>query len=257
LSLKQCATRVINSVFEDCDGSAIGHRTGDIYTYDESLLVEGCRFIGNRGYTGGAIAEDVDGDVTVSGCWFEANSAEHSGGAVYMSGQGGTRVVEGCVFWENQVLDFHGGGLHIGLSTEIRSCTFVGNAAPFSGAAMRIYAGNSTLENCIIANSVSDWPAIYLTGGSLASSCNVFWNNLGGIGLNWTPDATDFEADPLFCDPDNGNFELSSQSPCLPPASGDCDLIGAFGEGCGIVSIEDSSWGRIKGQYIGETGGGR
>jgi hypothetical protein len=62
----------------------------------------------------------------------------------------------------------------------------------------------------------------------------------------------DVVADPLFCDPENGDFTLSSQSPCLPgnhPDGVDCGLIGAFGQGCGPVSIEKLSWGRIKGMY--------
>jgi hypothetical protein len=42
-------------------------------------------------------------------------------------------------------------------------------------------------------------------------------------------------------------------SPCLPENSGVCGLIGAFGEGCGVTSVEPSldarSWGSLKNLY--------
>ena len=38
-------------------------------------------------------------------------------------------------------------------------------------------------------------------------------------------------ADPLFCDPDNGDFRLAEGSPCSPDSS-ECGLIGALGVGC-------------------------
>ena len=256
LGLTQCATRVLDSAFEDCDRNAIGQRSGDIFTYDESLLVEGCNFTGNHAYNGGAIAEHVDGDVVIMDCRFEGNSADQSGGAVYLAGGSGKRVVQGCLFWGNHALGASGGGLQIYTSSEVSGCTFSENWSSAAGAAVRIMNGTSSLENCAITNSINR-PAVGVSGGSLSSSCNVFWDNPGGIGYGWSPGPTDFEADPLFCDPDNGNFELSSQSPCLPPASGDCGLIGAFGQGCGIISIEDSSWGQIKGLYRESSGSQR
>ena len=63
-----------------------------------------------------------------------------------------------------------------------------------------------------------------------------------------------FSADPLFCDPDNGDFTLSSQSPCLPgnhPDGADCGLIGALGQGCDPVSVEPETWAGIKSRYRG------
>jgi hypothetical protein len=264
LGTTQCATRVIDSIFEDCENNAIRQITGDIYVYDESLTIEGCRFIANYAeLSGGAVYEHVDGDVRITGCWFEGNTAEAHSGAVCLSGLGvsGSRLVEGSVFWDNHAFlsTSWGGALRVHISTEIRNCTFVGNSAgsPYDGgAAVFISGGSSLLANCIVADSQNQ-EAIGLIGGSLSSTCNDFWNNEEGIGQGWTPDPTDFEADPLFCDPNDGNFELSSQSPCLPPGSGSCGLIGAFGEGCGAISVEELNWGRIKGQYRGKNGGGR
>ena len=37
--------------------------------------------------------------------------------------------------------------------------------------------------------------------------------------------------------------------PCLPTDPSGCGQIGAFGQGCGTISVESTSWGKIKGFY--------
>jgi hypothetical protein len=64
-----------------------------------------------------------------------------------------------------------------------------------------------------------------------------------------TQGETDREVDPLFCGSENGELTLDAFSPCLPANSLGCGLIGALGQGCGTVSVEVMSWGRIKGAY--------
>jgi hypothetical protein len=59
--------------------------------------------------------------------------------------------------------------------------------------------------------------------------------------------------DPLLCAPvacelvpsTEGNYALSPDSPAL---GNPCGPIGAFGAGC-TVSVEETSWGRIKGAF--------
>jgi hypothetical protein len=83
----------------------------------------------------------------------------------------------------------------------------------------------------------------------ITSSCNVYWDNPGGNTVNFPLGATDRVIDPVFCDPENADLTLSPLSPCLPPNSLGCGLIGALGEGCGIVSIAPESWSLIKSKY--------
>ena len=83
-------------------------------------------------------------------------------------------------------------------------------------------------------------------------SCNVFWANTGGPVGGGALGPGDVVAEPGFCDPNAGDFTLSADSPCLPghhPDGADCGLIGAFGEGCGPVTVEQESWGAVKSQY--------
>jgi hypothetical protein len=53
------------------------------------------------------------------------------------------------------------------------------------------------------------------------------------------------------------DFRVMVGSPCLPDGSIGCGLIGAFGEGCGAISVDRASWGEIKAAYRGEEGGSR
>ncbi|MBM3318277.1 MAG: hypothetical protein FJY75_10555, partial [Candidatus Eisenbacteria bacterium] len=51
-------------------------------------------------------------------------------------------------------------------------------------------------------------------------------------------------ADPLFCDPENLDLRLHSDSPCAP--GGECGLMGALPIGCGPTPAEATTWGRVK-----------
>jgi hypothetical protein len=58
---------------------------------------------------------------------------------------------------------------------------------------------------------------------------------------NCEPDATNFAADPLFCDPTGGNYSLRDDSPCAPgnhPGGEACGLVGALGIGCTLVDVD-------------------
>ncbi len=73
--------------------------------------------------------------------------------------------------------------------------------------------------------------------GAQIASCNVFWGSATpfeddcglAIGEN-----DNIYADPLFCDPENGDYRLAANSPA---AVGSCGLIGALPVGCGVAAI--------------------
>jgi len=52
--------------------------------------------------------------------------------------------------------------------------------------------------------------------------------------------------DPLFCDPENGDFTLDCNSPCAAENSPECGQIGAWPVGCGPTPVMDTTWGAIK-----------
>ena len=92
-----------------------------------------------------------------------------------------------------------------------------------------------------------------LSTGTVDPSCNIYWDNPLGNTQNFPLDPTDRVVDPLYCDPEHDDLTVSVLSPCLPPNSLGCGLIGALGEGCGAISIEPTSWGRIKARFRGTS----
>jgi len=149
-----------------------------------------------------------------------------------------------------------GGGMHLvsggGALAVIERNTFIGchQGYPDGGSAIRNRNGG-VLRNNVFANSTGA-PAVSLTGsGYIDEGCNLFWNNLASDAVGFTPDSTDVFADPEFCNPAGGEFTVSSTSPCAPGNSPYCDQIGALGVGCGMVSIEPMSWGKLKARFRG------
>jgi hypothetical protein len=273
---------VIDCSFENCSatgGGAIGQLAG-------STTISGCEFIGCGiatvyldGQTGNSPSATIvnsrflanvstagalsishhSGGVLLRGCRFEDNASlgpVGSGAAALIGTLSEPIAVEECVFINNRLTGNGGGGaLAIGLLAGTVSVTgntfygsevqnpFVGSAADFRGPFQLTFANN------IIASS-SPGPAVsILQGTMITSSCNVHWDNPGGNTVNFPLGATDRVIDPDFCDPENADLTLSPLSPCLPPNSLGCGLIGALGEGCGIVSIAPESWSLIKSKY--------
>jgi len=245
LEMIGCTFRQCHNAAIDVDGSGGG---------SASALISGCQFIGNYsdGGAGAGVLGPGTGHTVVTGCLFKEN-VNTSGGPGALDLREAYITVENCVFIENGALGLDAGGA-MGVNGQpyfIRNNTFYGNYknANVAGAsAVVFYSGASGLfENNVIVASHGG-PAI---DGPTETSCNVFWDNPGGIGIPLSP--TDREVDPLFCNPAADVLTLESTSPCLPPYSLGCGLIGALGIGCSATSVppeyESRSWGQIKNLY--------
>jgi hypothetical protein len=219
-----------------------------------------CSFYDNEKTTGsgGAVALGGYSNVLIEDCWFENNrsiGSPRSGGAVGTAGVTSEIEMRGCTFIRNYTIGAGAGGAvrADGANVLIESCTFSENAQEFDlslgGAAVALEADNNTFVRNVVTRSAGD-QAVSLWNGTLTTSCNVYWDNPLGHTSGFALDASDLVADPLFCAPEAGNLTVNVLSPCLPENNLSCDeLIGAWGEGCGSVSVEPSSWGRIKNAY--------
>jgi hypothetical protein len=243
-----------------------------------TVTVTGCRFINNRtGACGeidphdpgaGAIYVDM-GYLTVDGCTFESNFGNEAGfiQAVFF----GTVNVSGCVIRSSGSLValIHAGQLP-GVSFDLRGNLFVDNTAPLlppSPAVPFNLIGNTFARNGPVFSTAPGIAAgslvranvftgagvgLSLPGGAsgITVECNDSWGN----GEDWdgfdpATGTGNFSADPLYCDPANDDFAVAENSPLLPAFNVCTEPIGAFGQGCGTISIEAESWGRIKGRY--------
>jgi hypothetical protein len=242
--------------FENCSEQAM-LIFGDGRLPTRAATIGNCVFRGNSSINGGGAVAIGDYTLTLHTCSFFDNISSASGGAASLSCNFNIRD---CLFVRNACTgNAQGGAVSAGPASagvgSVQGCTFYGNSQQWTfsgGAAMKLSVppGGGSFDlgnNTFVASTGST--AIYLFSGALTSSCNVLWNNTAGDVQGFTLDPTDRIVDPMFCDVTLDDFTLNEASPCLPANSLGCGQIGAFGQGCGSVSIEPTTWAKIKSMY--------
>jgi len=222
-------------------------------------VIEGNLITENAAEQGGGVYVTTYADLTavvVIDNVFSNNTAYFRGGGLYVIGNPDDQAtVRGNLFISNQALT--GSAIYAATVNPIDSNTLYGNKGPGGAITFTVGAEPDVRWN-IIAGTI-EGPAVYCEYNSGYSAwprfrCNAFWDNegglAGGLGCDVYGVLGNFVEDPLLCDPEFGDFHLTSQSPCLPgnhPNGFDCGLIGAFDVGCtGPDPVEKTSWGRIK-----------
>ena len=231
--------------FENNWGSCVETLCGDLCP----ITVRDCQFIRNRGprYVGMNLQHARP---IVEGCLFLENVAETGVGAGIRT-SASTGTIQFNVFAYDSCIApvMVGGGIEVeGGNIATRNNTFVGCFATYYGAAYNAaYGAAGTFTNNVVANHSR--PAVVLYAGTtITNGCNLFWMNVADYGAG-TPAATDFIADPLFCDLENLDFTVQADSPCLFPPTPSCGPVGGLGVGCGSVAVEPLSFGRVKAMY--------
>lgn len=215
-----------------------------LYNFEGFVLLASCLFEENTVYEPyQAVAFDsnsnsTDGTLTISiqDCRFHGNQLPE--GEAVISIRGNTRATVTCEL-SNCVLDANGGVpalIHASrASVTLVSSTVHGNRLAHGGAVFDCRGGSSLrLQKTIVA--FNEGRVMQLTPDCLALlSCSDLHGNSGGdwVGriANSRHISGNLSADPLFCDPENGDFHLQPESPCSPDSS-ECGLIGAVGVGC-------------------------
>jgi L-ascorbate metabolism protein UlaG (beta-lactamase superfamily) len=218
---------------------------GGMYNSNSSPTLTNCTFSMNSGFGGGGMYNRNSSNLNLTNCLFTDNSTTIPLGVIVeraSDGGGGMRNIRSnstlanCTFSGNS--STVGGGLYNSESYPIlTNCTFTGNSA-YQGRAIYDFRSSPSLKNCIL------WD-----GGSeiRASSINVTFSNIRG---GWEGEGN-IDADPLFADPDNGDFHLKSEygrwdsasdswvvddvtSPCIDagdpnsPVGGECEPNGGI-----------------------------
>jgi hypothetical protein len=208
----------------------VGFGAGDptVITIDE------CHFEGNQASgPWGALGVGFGASGYVTDCTFVNNHAGNTGGAAGCPEYAYLELT-GCTFAGNSS-DFGGGavGFYLGSTGVLRGCTLFGNSAPVGGGVLVETASDAvTLENTIVSFSTMG-EAVGGPGTVTLACCDVF-GNAGGDFVGLIADqlgvSGNISLDPLFEDPEDGEFYLDEDSPCAPftPPNEQCDLIGAW-----------------------------
>jgi hypothetical protein len=253
-------------VLEDC--SIVNNYGTGLSLMSASATITGGVIAANsssRSHGGGMFLSGSD--ATIENCDIRRNSAyfaggPHRGGGIFIGR--GAPVIRNSVIAENWATH-EGGGIYAASGAsgpEIVGCTIASNEAATGGG---IYVrgdyhgapGVAVLERTILwgnCASVEGREAYVAAAFTAEFQCSdVDSAGVAGPGsVVWVAD--NLFTDPLLCEPADcplvpsidGVYSLRKGSPALNAPN--CGLIGALGVGC-LVSVEASSWARIKAQY--------
>ena len=221
---------------------------GGIYCSDSTTIIY-CIISENlAGFHGGGIC-CYESSSTISNCSISGNSA-HQGGGIYF--ELSNPEINGCNISGN--LANWGGGIYCynNSSPAITDCTISGNSNEWFGGGIYCSDSNPTISNCAVTDNIGE--GIYVDDGSPNITYSDFHNNsdgdFGGGGIdpnlgvivttNANGDSCDawmnISLDPMYVDPDNGDYHLQESSPCIDAGDPDSPLdpdgtiadIGAF-----------------------------
>ena len=191
---------------------------GGMLNDTSSPILTGCTFSGNSADAGGGI-HNISSSPALNNVTFAGNQA-NSGGGIHNNES--SPVLVNCTFWGNSA---HGKGGGIRNKTysapTLTNCTFYDNTATDGGAIQNFESSSPTLTNCILWGD--SHPEIDNSDNSAAS---VTFSDVEGSSPD--PVTGNINEDPLFQDPENGDFHLGPGSPCIDAGTNEASDLPEF-----------------------------
>ena len=149
-----------------------------------------------------------------------------------------------------------GAGIYISQSNyEIDVITVNNNSSTQESAGIYIAESNGSISNATISNNISNTPfeLFHALGATQIKNCIVYGSNYTEEGPIFSENISDLDisfsniqggwegegnidANPLFCNPDSGDYTLAENSPCVGTGEDGANM-GAFSVGCGPLIL--------------------
>lgn len=228
---------IVNSTFEDNVAQLAVDSAGGVIFVDESsnVIISNSRFINNGAYDdGGVILATTGSSLSISDSTFSGNEALDEGGAIFIqygpvnivnsefdsnwaynsgalfiAGNGGIAIVEGCTFKEN-IANNSGGAIVVFQDSNltISDSSILDNTA-FQGGAIYVEGANATLVNVSVTGNTADQGgAFFVDSGSVVSvqSSSISGNGATSAGASLYCNGSSFALDQsTFASVNNNN----------------------------------------------------
>jgi hypothetical protein len=182
---------------------------------------------------------NLDSSPMLADCSFSDNSSTRIGGAIH--NRNSHPILLKCIFNRNSSLG-HGGGMCnvVNSNPSLTNCTFISNTATYGGAIDCFSSSPIITNNTIVNNIATEYGGgICFGNASLTVTNTILWNNspnelyeeLPRRERSSSPSVTynnikggflgegNIDSDPLFADPDKGDYHLKSQAGRWDPIS--------------------------------------
>ena len=202
--------------------------------YFSEPIITNCVISQNHAFDGGGIfSYPWCGEVTINNCLISENSAEECGGGICLFE--GTFTLSNCTITDNSTTVYDGGGIFCisaianitntlitrndandwggaisswGESTlNIDSCTVINNTASETSGGINIYDDSVNITNSILWNNSPQEIDVYEGGNEPTITYTDIQGGYSGTG--------NINENPLFTDPNNGEYLLQTNSPCI------------------------------------------
>ena len=196
---------------------------GGIYCSSSAPTIKDNIITGNVSDTyGGGISCNYSSPIIMNNT-ITSNSAIYGGGISF--DRYTSSVIKGNNIHGNSAEEGGGIGCFTFSSPTITNNTIVGNSASTNGGGIYCYYISSpSVTNTII------WDNTAPTDPNISVYFSDPFFNYSDIEGGWEGDGN-IDADPLFCDPENGDLTVQSDSPVLGAGQDGADM-GAYGVGC-------------------------